>query len=126
MSLSAAVVRELIAAGLSGAALADACERIEAAAPAAPIIKAVDEQAERRREVDRRRKQSGWSLLRVTVFERDGYECVYCGDDVRSDPQCDHIFPISRGGRNDLSNLATACRPCNSSKGDKTPEEWRS
>jgi len=35
MSLSAAVIRELIAAGLSGEALADACERIEARSPAA-------------------------------------------------------------------------------------------
>ncbi len=37
MSLSAAVIRELIAAGLSGEALADACERIEASSPAQEV-----------------------------------------------------------------------------------------
>lgn len=51
MSLSAAVIRELIAAGLSGDALVAACERIEMADPVS-----VDRQAERRRAADRERK----------------------------------------------------------------------
>ncbi|MGL4812398.1 MAG: hypothetical protein ACRCXM_11530, partial [Beijerinckiaceae bacterium] len=51
MSLCAAVVRELVNAGLSGDALIDACARIEAAAPAT-----IDAQAERRRAADRERK----------------------------------------------------------------------
>lgn len=87
-------------------------------------VRIVDEQAERRRAVDRARKQGGWADLRIAVFKRDGFVCCYCGDDVSDDPQCDHVLPISRGGQNSLDNLVTACRPCNSSKGDKTPEEW--
>ena len=55
MSLSAAVIRELVAAGLSGHALVEACERIEASAPVAS--RTVDEQAERRRAADRERKR---------------------------------------------------------------------
>lgn len=51
MSLTTAVVRELMAAGLSDEALLQACARIERDAP-----RAVDEQAERRREKDRNRK----------------------------------------------------------------------
>lgn len=54
MSLSAAVIRELVAAGLSGDALVAACERIE---DASPVLAAIDQQAERRREKDRLRKQ---------------------------------------------------------------------
>jgi len=64
-----------------------------------------------------------WKSLRVFVFRRDGYRCLYCGD--QAGPfDCDHIIPFSRGGSNDPDNLATACRPCNRSKRAKTPAEW--
>jgi 5-methylcytosine-specific restriction endonuclease McrA len=33
----------------------------------------------------------------------------------------DHVVPFSRGGE----VLVSACRPCNQSKGKKTPAEWR-
>lgn len=65
-----------------------------------------------------------WRALREVVFERDDYTCQYCGARGRR-LECDHIFPASRGGSDDLSNLATACRPCNRDKGDLTIEEWR-
>jgi 5-methylcytosine-specific restriction endonuclease McrA len=57
------------------------------------------------------------------VLERDGRACVYCGADKPLEG--DHIVPLSRGGSNALTNLATACRPCNLSKGSSTLEEWR-
>jgi hypothetical protein len=63
-----------------------------------------------------------WRNLREAVFARDGHACVYCGSS--DELACDHIVPRSRGGQNTMANLATACRPCNSSKRDKTPEEW--
>jgi hypothetical protein len=31
----------------------------------------------------------------------------------------DHITPVSKGGTNDIENLATACRDCNSGKSDR-------
>ena len=65
-----------------------------------------------------------WARLRATVFERDDYTCTYCGKrGVRL--ECDHVMPAARGGSDDLSNLTTACFPCNRSKRDKTPEEWK-
>jgi hypothetical protein len=68
--------------------------------------------------------QSVWQRLRSAVFVRDGEVCVYCGD-TPDDPECDHVFPVSRGGRSVLENLATACPACNRAKGPRTPEEWR-
>lgn len=64
-----------------------------------------------------------WRALRLQVFDRDDWICTYCGS--ADDLTCDHIRPLARGGNNDLDNLTTACRSCNSSKGDKLVEEWR-
>jgi hypothetical protein len=64
-----------------------------------------------------------WHIVRSIVLERDGHACVYCGADKPLEG--DHIVPLSRGGSNALTNLATACRPCNLSKASSTLEEWR-
>jgi hypothetical protein len=64
-----------------------------------------------------------WGSLREAVFTRDGYRCTYCGSS--EDLQCDHIHPQSKGGTDALSNLTTACRPCNASKRDRLLEKWR-
>lgn len=70
-------------------------------------------------------KSTEWEELRAAVFQRDNYRCVYCLEQTAA-PECDHIHPLSRGGRSHLANLATACIRCNRSKGSKTIEEWRS
>jgi 5-methylcytosine-specific restriction endonuclease McrA len=57
------------------------------------------------------------------VWERDGHACVYCG--ATQALSGDHIVPLSQGGSNALTNLVTACRPCNLSKASSTLEEWR-
>jgi hypothetical protein len=49
------------------------------------------------------------------VWDRDGWECVSCRTHV--DLTVDHIIPVSRGGSDELDNLQTMCRPCNSRKG---------
>ena len=36
---------------------------------------------------------------------------------------CDHIVPMSRGGRDTWMNVVTACCTCNQKKGNRTPEE---
>ena len=66
----------------------------------------------------------GYLRFREAVLLRDGQRCMYCGctDQVMT---LDHILPRSKGGSDHLSNLVPACRPCNSSKGARTPEEWR-
>ena len=35
----------------------------------------------------------------------------------------EHILPVSRGGRHEWTNVVTACRSCNTRKGNRRPEE---
>lgn len=64
-----------------------------------------------------------WDALRRVVFARDDYTCQYCGQRaVRL--ECDHVVPLSRGGKSIFENLATACRTCNQAKGAKLLGEW--
>lgn len=64
-----------------------------------------------------------WQAIRLKVFERDEFTCRYCGS--KGPLECDHVVPVSRGGGHELANLATACAPCNQSKGSKLLSEWR-
>jgi len=62
--------------------------------------------------------------VRFEVFKRDSFKCQYCGNgapDVLL--QIDHIKPLSKGGTDDITNLITACQPCNSGKSDKLLDE---
>jgi 5-methylcytosine-specific restriction endonuclease McrA len=47
--------------------------------------------------------------------------CVYCGGLAQS---LDHVIPRGRIGWDDPRNVVHACYVCNSSKGQRTPEEW--
>jgi 5-methylcytosine-specific restriction endonuclease McrA len=60
------------------------------------------------------------SLSRRAVFARDDYRCQYCGERADS---IDHVLPRSRGGPHTWENVAAACRPCNLTKRDRTPDE---
>jgi len=64
-----------------------------------------------------------WQARRMEVFIRDNFTCRYCG---AKNPklECDHVFPLSRGGRSEIENLVAACRRCNRSKAAKTVQEW--
>lgn len=59
-------------------------------------------------------------LTRNNVFRRDNFNCQYCGGD--SELSLDHLIPRSKGGKTNWKNLVTACKTCNSIKGDSTPE----
>lgn len=51
--------------------------------------------------------------------------CAYCLQPLPlSAMQVEHVTPLSRGGRNDLSNILPSCGTCNADKGDRTPTEW--
>jgi 5-methylcytosine-specific restriction endonuclease McrA len=63
----------------------------------------------------------GVELSRTNIFKRDFNQCQYCGSD--KDLSIDHVIPRSKGGGSSWKNLVTACKPCNSKKGDFTPEE---
>ncbi len=57
--------------------------------------------------------------LRFEVFKRDGFSCQYCGATPPSVIlHCDHIHPVSAGGKTEIDNLVTACQPCNAGKSD--------
>lgn len=56
--------------------------------------------------------------VRQFVMQRDGTACVLCGS--TDSPTLDHIWPWSKGGTHEPTNLRVLCRSCNSSKGDRT------
>ena len=60
-------------------------------------------------------------LSRENIFKRDGHKCLYCGS--KKDLTLDHVLPKARGGKTTWNNLATACKRCNSKKGDFLPDE---
>ncbi|TSA28616.1 hypothetical protein D4R71_00495 [bacterium] len=52
--------------------------------------------------------------------------CIYCLNPTTfGKDTLEHKQPLSRGGTNKRDNLAIACHKCNSSKGNKTEEEYR-
>lgn len=90
------------------------------------VVRAWTAKQARMRKVSRRLElESGvWAALRSAVFLRDDFTCRYCGArGVRL--EADHVIPVARGGTTCMENLATACFPCNRSKGSKLLEEWR-
>lgn len=66
------------------------------------------------------RRQGIGDGRRFEIFQRDGFQCQYCGG---KPPEVvlviDHIRSVAEGGTNDAINLVTSCRDCNSGKSDK-------
>jgi hypothetical protein len=61
---------------------------------------------------------------RENIHKRDKYCCIYTGEKLRKEQlSVDHIFPVSRGGKNTWTNLATCEKSLNVWKADRTPEE---
>jgi FKBP-type peptidyl-prolyl cis-trans isomerase (trigger factor) len=58
------------------------------------------------------------------VFERDNYTCCYCGK-RGGKLEVDHKIPVSKGGSDEIDNLATSCRLCNRQKKDKSIDEFK-
>lgn len=72
-----------------------------------------------------RRASSTANYTDLQVFQRDAWRCHICGEQVdwtlpRTHPDgatIDHLVPISRGGVDELANVATAHWRCNLAKG---------
>jgi hypothetical protein len=60
------------------------------------------------------------SKMRFHIFRRDGHRCRLCGmtADDGVTIECDHIIAVANGGKTEIPNLWTLCRPCNSGKSD--------
>ena len=78
------------------------------------------------------------SFSRKNIFERDKYQCQYCGIKPPSKRVAftwmedkaltfDHVVPKSRGGKTTWTNIVTSCFKCNAKKGNRTPREmgWK-
>jgi len=64
------------------------------------------------------------ALSRKNILLRDRNTCQYCSTMLPSgELTLDHVIPSSRGGPHSWLNLVTACKRCNTKKGDYTPEE---
>jgi hypothetical protein len=66
-------------------------------------------------EGEERRRSKIPDTVRGKVYARDGFACRFCGS--TKDLSIDHIHPWSLGGSDEIYNLQTLCRPCNSRKG---------
>lgn len=58
---------------------------------------------------------------RQNVLARAGYRCFYCTAPATI---ADHCHPLAKGGPDTEENTVAACRPCNSAKSDKMPDEF--
>lgn len=72
------------------------------------------------------RRQAMSTELRAHVWMMTFGKCYYCGN--VTNPwltfTVDHVYPVSRGGGNDIRNLVPCCKFCNSAKGTKLLDEW--
>ena len=73
-------------------------------------------------------------LLVQEVFDKSGGRCWYCGIELMIEsrnqltPQTyciDHVMPINKGGKHEMSNLVACCWTCNNLKRTYTIEEFR-
>ena len=61
----------------------------------------------------------------MKVFQRDHFQCQYCGLDGLYQftnwliLTIDHVHPHARGGTRKMDNLVTCCQPCNIIKGKR-------
>ncbi|MGX1809688.1 HNH endonuclease [Nocardia sp. NPDC055321] len=61
--------------------------------------------------------------LRFEILRRDDHRCRYCGAAAPEvNLTVDHVVPTALGGRDDPTNLVTACADCNSGKTSIAPD----
>lgn len=80
--------------------------------------------AVKRSEFRRPNKRTIPPLTNRELFLRDAHLCMYCGGEYpETNLTRDHVIPMSRGGSDRWSNVVTACRSCNTRKGNRVPEQ---
>lgn len=72
-------------------------------------------------------KRRDIAFSKRSIFKRDGYACVYCGESSKEQLTLDHVIPRNRWEEikkargvdfalNSFENCVTACRTCNQRK----------
>jgi len=65
------------------------------------------------------------SNKRAKVWRSNNGLCFYCNREITFyEMVAEHKIPLSRGGLNNLSNLAPSCVDCDTEKGSKTAAEF--
>ncbi len=66
-------------------------------------------------------------MFKKQVYERDGYECQYCGLQLEKGDNrltVDHVIPQRLGGSILPKNMVCSCRACNEQKAHRTFKEY--
>lgn len=63
------------------------------------------------------------SFNKKNILKRDGYTCQYCGRNGSERMTIDHVVPRYLGGKTIWENVVSACRACNTRKGNRTPQQ---
>ena len=50
--------------------------------------------------------------------------CTICGEPLSYNSEGDHVVPVSKGGRDNISNFVPLCKRHNASKGNRDLMEW--
>lgn len=70
--------------------------------------------------------------IRLAVLAKSGGVCAYCGVELTliqglpTSYQPDHLYPVSKGGTDDIGNLVPSCACCNGKKSAKTALQFMS
>jgi 5-methylcytosine-specific restriction endonuclease McrA len=68
--------------------------------------------------------RKGVKFSRINVLTRDGQRCCFCNEKKPPrDLNYDHVIPRAQGGKTSWTNIVTACKKCNSRKGNRTPSQ---